>query len=706
MNRLPPYSTSTTGNFCAGSVCAMLIVGFAVAVLAQMPQIARGQANLVFTVDPAPVGAAKDAAKETDAKGDDKKDAKKIGDADAAAKVNEGEVLGFRQSEVASQMGELEERMFRLAEAIRQLEPENSSRLMLGLKFAREELILHQMKDTQALLGKLNLGEAAAEQKHLLSKLQRLHDMLLSADLDLQMRLERLRELREILRRLEKAVKEEKREQQQSLEVAALEKDIEQLHARQVTLVALVKRQKGHVDTAKKLVDGEPTKNDPPTDKPAANDTTDQPAADQNATVEKVAGEKVAAAKPTDEQPADSNATAEKTNDDKNKSLAGLATDQGLTRQDAEKLSESNAQQDVTLTHVDEAVKEMAAAEKSFGAQSLGEAAAHQQNALELLESQLKDLTNELSAKESALTAEKFTALQKDQAGNREQTDAVTDLVRKLGDSGAAALGSLQAATGSMTGAEKDLGMRHAEPASGEQASAIESLNKARAQLDAELEKILDRLRADVKRRVVEDLSLMLEKQIAVRESTVVLGARVQGGGRQVLASIIALSSSENRIVNVADELLALVEETEFGIALPAALTMVRDAMVTVKDSLTAADAGEPVVAHEREIEDDLKDLLLAMRKMPSSKNAQDAADANRTRERELNRLVAELKMIRLVQVRVNRTTTQTDERRAAELQALTADLRRQIETVTNQQDDVREVTERLFSERGGEILQ
>ena len=131
---------------------------------------------------------------------------------DAAAKVNDGEVLGFRQAEVASQMGELEERMFRLAEAIRQLEPENSSRLMLGLKFAREELILHQMKDTQALLGKLSLGEAAAEQKHLLSKLQRLHDMLLSADLDLQMRLVRLRELRQILRRLDKAIKEEQRE--------------------------------------------------------------------------------------------------------------------------------------------------------------------------------------------------------------------------------------------------------------------------------------------------------------------------------------------------------------------------------------------------------------------------------------------------------------------------------------------------------------
>ncbi len=39
-------------------------------------------------------------------------------------------------------MTELEERMFRLSEALRSLEPENASRLRLALKFSREELIL------------------------------------------------------------------------------------------------------------------------------------------------------------------------------------------------------------------------------------------------------------------------------------------------------------------------------------------------------------------------------------------------------------------------------------------------------------------------------------------------------------------------------------------------------------------------------------
>ena len=220
-----------------------------------------------------------------------KKPDAKIGDADAAGKVNEGQVLGFRQSEVAAQMTELEERMFRLSEAIRQLEPENSSRLLLGLKYAREELILHQMKETQDLLAKMSLGEAVVEQKHLVSKLQRLHDMLLSADLDLQMRLEHLRLLREIMRRLDKAIAEEEREQTQSRDTAALEKDVASREAMRVTLAGLVKRQKSHVEDIKPL------------------------------------------------------ATLDSLSDDQVKSVATVAPEQQKTHDDAQKLAAANAEQ-------------------------------------------------------------------------------------------------------------------------------------------------------------------------------------------------------------------------------------------------------------------------------------------------------------------------------------------------------------------------
>ena len=67
-------------------------------------------------------------------------------------------------------MNELEDRMFRLSEALRGLEPENASRLSLALKFSREEQILEQMRETHKLLKDAQLSKAETEAKELIAK--------------------------------------------------------------------------------------------------------------------------------------------------------------------------------------------------------------------------------------------------------------------------------------------------------------------------------------------------------------------------------------------------------------------------------------------------------------------------------------------------------------------------------------------------------
>src|SRR5262249_34903912 len=88
------------------------------------------------------------------------------------------DAIGFTQQNVAAQMNELEERMFRLSEALRSLEPENASRLTLALKFSREESILRQMKQTQDLLKQAQLSQAETEVRELLAKLEHLRKLL------------------------------------------------------------------------------------------------------------------------------------------------------------------------------------------------------------------------------------------------------------------------------------------------------------------------------------------------------------------------------------------------------------------------------------------------------------------------------------------------------------------------------------------------
>ncbi len=374
---------------------ALAILFVASPVNAQVP--AAAPAAAAATTD------AKKADAKTDKSAVDKKDAEKkpaaAGADDSAPKAKEGDVLSFRESEVAAEMTELEERMFRLSEAIRQLEPENSSRLMLGLKFAREELILHQMKETQKLLDELSLGEASAEQKHLVTKLQRLHDLLLSTDLDLQMRLERLRQLREIIRRLDKVIQEEEREQRLTKDVASIEKQVEGLRKRRISLDQLIKRQTAHVRRwrSSPAACRRPISPPPQTSqltRPLKSPTTPRlptpgvlrirdlttRARAAEAPVKVGAGESGAG-----ESGAGESGNAGKLTDEQAQAIAKLAEGQQATQADTKKFSEAEAKRGDKLKHVDQAHEEMGQAGKSLVDKSAAAALPHQQSALEAL---------------------------------------------------------------------------------------------------------------------------------------------------------------------------------------------------------------------------------------------------------------------------------------------------------------------------------
>jgi hypothetical protein len=278
-----------------------------------------------------------------------------------------------------------------------------------------------------------------------------------------------------------------------------------------------------------------------------------------------------------------------------------------------------------------------------------------------------------------------------------------------LGDSGAAALAELIKSGGNMTNAEGDLRGMQPGAAGKQQELALVSLKYARELLAEEAARLQDRLRAEVKKRVLEGLMLMLDQQVVIRQSTESLSARVAQKSRQAEASVIGLSRSEVKVIALADELITLVEETEFGIALPAATRIIRDEMDSVRGSLAAALAGEEVVSAEKEIEGDLQSLIDAMKQMPSAGRDRSAAKRRAANDdeqrRELNRLIAELKMVRLLETRLYQNTTAADHDRAG-TPTLPAALRRQIIDLGGRQEDVRDVTEKLAIERGAVLNQ
>ena len=583
--------------------------------------------------------------------------------------VRRNEELSFQQSKVSSQMSELEERMFRLSDALKVLEPENASRLLIGLKYAREELIQLQMKEIQNSLSTLKYNDAAVEQKELLAKLRRLEQLLLSPDLDFQLQLERLRLMRDLLRRLDAAIQEEEREKSASDHSADSEKTLNELRNRLATLAELIKRQTEHNQTADRLfavITPEQTRED------------SGPADGLSAL-------------PLNQEPVQRPSLAD---------VDLLANSQQETLERAKPLAEKT-------DTIAQATGSMGRATEPLRGNLPEAAVPLQAEALMLLLKAQEGLRAEERELEALVSEQKFAEMRKEQSNNRKTTDGISEAAIQLGDSGAAARVELGRASGSMMNAEGSLSGRQASSAGESQLDAADSLKVARAKLAAESEKLLNRLRAEIKKRTLEGIVQMLEGQLLIRQSTERLGPRLKDGARTVLNSVVALASAESKLILIGEGLTALVEETEFGIALPAALRSVTEGMVEVKDRLATADASPDVVALEKQIEQDLQTLLDAMKQLPSSSGGNGANRNSRSeRERQLNQIIAELKMVRMLQVRVNRETKDFDNRRPAEAKDLTAALTRRIEALQGRQEDVHDVTERIALERADDLPQ
>ncbi|HWE39333.1 MAG TPA: DUF4175 domain-containing protein [Isosphaeraceae bacterium] len=605
----------------AGLAAWLLLLAPAALVIAQDAKKAAPAAGGVFDDEPASKAKDKDKSKEKERPDSKSKDAKK-------SDVTDRDTIGFTQQNVAAQMTELEERMFRLSEALRSLEPENASRLRLALNFSREELILQQMKEAQKLLTEAQLANAETEARELLAKLEHLRQILLAEDLDFQMKLARLRQMREAMGQLERIIKEERRELAWSRKAIDRQAELVLLRDRKAELQKLVKAQESVVAD---------TKADPKS----------KGLRDREEAVRKKA--------------------------------ADLAADPTFAKLDPPHLGQADPHLGDALTNLD----------RGDG----GEAVAAESRALDLFKKELDRLNDRIGETEKAVAAEEFRKFERDQAKNRGAADNLATVSARLGGSGVALQKDLIRSSGSMRDAEGDLDKSQAKPAANDQLEALKHLTKGQQGLGKAVESLLTELRAELQTRIIAELTEMHELQQAIRESTEAQVPAVRRKSRTALVLLAGLSQKESELAERTERLQALVEETEFGVALPTAMKVLGREMRQVQGKLKDGDASKPTILLEKRIEDDLLALLEAMRRLPPTTPPPPGAplptDPN-ARERELNRLIAELKMIRLLQVRLNDDTTGVDKDRPGAA-ALPPEIRREIEALEKGQEEIRD---------------
>ncbi len=570
----------------------------------------------------------------------------------AAGGAADRDGIGFTQENAAAQMTELEERMFRLSEALRGLEPENASRLRLALKFSREELILEQMRETHKMIKDARLAKAETEVRELLAKLEHLRNVLLAEDLDFQLKIARLRQMRETIGQLERIVKDERRELGWSRFAIDQRKAKEKLAARRPDLEALARDQKAIVADTKAL------------------------AADRDANDPKAA-------------------------------RAGLRAREATVGRAASALASDPLFADFKPSQLRKADVHLTVAAAKLGdddgdGDDLAAAVAAEEKAEVVLREELQGLDGRIAEAARNVAEVEFHRHEAGQLKNRRATEALGASAARLGDAGVALQKDLIRAGGEMQAAESELAHIDPDPAASDQSEALDILVRSAADLAKASEKLLVQLRTELQTRLIGELTEMHELQAAIRESTQEQAPRLAKKSRAAAIAAAGLSQKEGGLAARTEQLLALVEETEFGIALPTALRVLSREMRHVEGWLKDGDASTRTVAMEQRIEDDLLGMIQAIRRLPPTTPPPAGTPLPsdlRERERELNRLVAELKIIRLLQSRLNDDTVGVDKTRP-EPTTLPPALRREVEALEAFQEELRDslskVTERM----------
>lgn len=287
------------------------------------------------------------------------------------------------------------------------------------------------------------------------------------------------------------------------------------------------------------------------------------------------------------------------------------------------------------------------------------------------------------------------------EARNKEATDRLADKVGDInptdGDLNSAA-GKLGEASAQMNQASGKLGGGDPSGASGSQGKAMKRLDEARKDLEKAKKKLQKEIERKIREMVLDNLRAMLKQQTEIREQLEQVSDQADLGDSRAAAQVKALAVPEQEIVVLAADTVELCELTEFSVAMPAALNAVRGRMVYLVDDYRAGRGGPKVMNATIKVEKDLEALISAMEL--SNNNQQPSQPPpgeppiNQT-QREMNQMLAELRMLRIMQVATNDNVVRVEEARQTGDLPTTTLREREVE-VRNQQESVREATEKL----------
>jgi hypothetical protein len=258
----------------------------------------------------------------------------------------------------------------------------------------------------------------------------------------------------------------------------------------------------------------------------------------------------------------------------------------------------------------------------------------------------------------------------------------------------------LEESRDAMQRAIEELKKQQRENASKEQDEAIRKLMEAKEKI----EEILRQLREEEQKLMLAALEArfkkMLAAQLVIYHDTVRLSKADPSEKATVDARAVRLSQSEQEILIDADKALILLKEEGSSVAFPESVAAIRQDVQTLVVWLREAKVGELTQAVEKDVIEALEELIEALQKeMEKSDEEKKQQQQQQQQQQEdsqpLVDKLAELKMLRSLQQRVNRRTKQLSRSVEGE-QATEADVVQQLQQLSNRQARIQQATSDL----------
>jgi len=244
--------------------------------------------------------------------------------------------------------------------------------------------------------------------------------------------------------------------------------------------------------------------------------------------------------------------------------------------------------------------------------------------------------------------------------------------------------------------AADELDKKKPENAAQKQEQALQRLKQAKDQMDD----VLDQMRKEQQEELLAALEArfraMLAQQLEVNKGTLALAELgASNWKRSDQLELAELSRKQKWVGDQADQTMQILVEEGTTVVFPQIIEQVRDDGREVAGRIGSADVGPGVQATQGELEQAIRDLLGAVKKMQEELQQQENQGGGGGGNQPLLPGSAELKLLRACQLRVNSSTEtlQSDKLRP---EVPSADIASRLEKLAKRQQDVSKMAKEL----------